>query len=274
MRNIIGPMPRSGSARTRRTELGFNLIELLVVIAMIAILGALLSPALWRAKEAARITWCLSNLHEIGLATQDYIQENEGRYPTKPDGYWEGFEFGGGDPDPRAGWLRLESATQRPLWSYTTSREVYRCPSDRGIDLSPWMQRFDSLYDKIGTSYGYNMDPPWGASVLQRLKIPDAGLCGQTEGWLSRPSLYILFYEPPAAPYPETSFWRYFFWHYACGKATVLGPYSGNVTDRSISPVLFADGHADKVDFTRAIKASTAFPFEEQPLWYWYEPAP
>jgi prepilin-type N-terminal cleavage/methylation domain-containing protein len=69
-------------------ERGFTLIELLVVIAGIFILAGLAVPALNRALERAKVTKDLSNLRQIGAATQLYMNDNNGAFPGSPAATW------------------------------------------------------------------------------------------------------------------------------------------------------------------------------------------
>lgn len=73
--------------RRHRIE-GFTLIELLVVIAIIALLAALLLPALAKAKEAGRKTSCLSHLHQMGIALLLYSEDAGGYVPRGNEPLW------------------------------------------------------------------------------------------------------------------------------------------------------------------------------------------
>ncbi|HWH70385.1 MAG TPA: prepilin-type N-terminal cleavage/methylation domain-containing protein [Candidatus Sulfotelmatobacter sp.] len=80
-----GPKPlQSGLSRHG----GFTLIELLVVIAIIAILAAMLLPALSKAKAKATQAYCYNNLKQMGLAMLIYADENNGRVPRGNDPFW------------------------------------------------------------------------------------------------------------------------------------------------------------------------------------------
>ncbi len=67
---------------------GFTLIELLVVIAIIALLLAIIAPALKAVKEQARKIYCKNNLKQIGLSMKIYSEEEDGKLPLNETGNW------------------------------------------------------------------------------------------------------------------------------------------------------------------------------------------
>src|SRR5580700_7663054 len=83
--------------RDRRRSTAFTLIELLVVIAVISILAALIFPAFFSARDKARSTACISNLHQIGMAMSMYMEDADGVFPwgadpsDKDTNIWAGF---------------------------------------------------------------------------------------------------------------------------------------------------------------------------------------
>jgi prepilin-type N-terminal cleavage/methylation domain-containing protein/prepilin-type processing-associated H-X9-DG protein len=118
---------------------GFTLIELLVVIAIIAILAALLLPALSAAKQRAWTTQCNSNLHQIGLGMKMFADDNNELYPESGGTiYWGATDLATGKP----GWMEQ-------IFPYVGNTNVYDCPSQcaiaftvsRAFRLFQWLQR-------------------------------------------------------------------------------------------------------------------------------------
>ena len=124
-----------------RRRRAFTLIELLVVIAIIAILMAVLMPALKRAREGGKRAACLSNLKQLTLAWNMYADENDDRLVNGATGY---SDYTGGDWATHAGelaWIdtldnsnwdaQIQGIKRGALYPYLRNEDIYRCPTGR-----------------------------------------------------------------------------------------------------------------------------------------------
>ena len=114
----------------------FTLVELLVAIAVIALLAALIMPALGRGKESGRVAVCQGNLHQIGLALQMYVDDSRNIMPTMHD-----FKIGAR----KAGASNNLQTINVVLAGTLGSTQVLRCPSD-----------LQGLFEQTGSSYSWN----------------------------------------------------------------------------------------------------------------------
>ena len=158
------------SKRRLQRRRGFTLIELLVVIAIIAILAAMLLPALTKAKIKAQAVYCMSNQKQLTLAWIMYADDNQDRVPpnisgsSSAGGWVDGWlDFNVGNTD-NTNTLFLTHARIGP---YTKSIGIYKCPADiypcvvRGLTLP--RVRSVSMNSFIGVpdaDYGTRQTPP------------------------------------------------------------------------------------------------------------------
>lgn len=128
---------------------GFTLIEVLVVIAIIAILAAMLLPALNKAKARGQQAGCLNNLKQLAFATQIYAADNQGRLAENLPTPQNGDSWVTGDLKLTSEATNATLLRQGKLYPYASQTGTYRCPADsahtggvphtRSYAMNSWM---------------------------------------------------------------------------------------------------------------------------------------
>ncbi len=194
------------SPRIKRREPGFTLIELLVVISIIAILAALLLPALASARASAKKIACMNNLKQLGTAWIMYNGDSNGRIPS-----CEPFDPATFTINAHA-WVRGVAAILSPpgafgqvdpgvldctnknalalgaLFPYVSSCDIYRCPSDlRAVNGVPYVRGYSMNNWMNGEPFA---DPANDLDLTHRLF--------KTESSISAPSQLYVFIDEDA----------------------------------------------------------------------------
>jgi len=226
---------------------GFTLIELLVVIAIIAILAAILFPVFAKAREKARQVSCASNLKQLGLATLQYVQDNDETWPVAqyglPNGdtqYW----FGAGN----GATFDLSKGLLQP---YMKSTQVQKCASWTGKPKYGngngygynWCFIGSHLINDDGSSVADaydnwpNLPPPATDSALAHpastVAFADAGYYDGTQ------MVETVYIDPPSQWYNgnPTVHFRHVDSTFAVNAST------GAATYRGLANMMFCDGH-------------------------------
>jgi prepilin-type N-terminal cleavage/methylation domain-containing protein len=158
----IVPGPRTAG----RARSGFTLIELLVVIAIIAILAALLLPALARAKDQGKLTKCLSNHRQLSVAWKMYAGDNNGYLvpndPSEPANEWIANADAEYSEQLYSGATNIYNIITGKLFPYCPNVGIYSCPSATPCPNTrpPVIQmRNVSLSGQMGGGRVYFADP-------------------------------------------------------------------------------------------------------------------
>jgi prepilin-type processing-associated H-X9-DG protein/prepilin-type N-terminal cleavage/methylation domain-containing protein len=208
---------------------GFTLIELLVVIAIIALLAALLLPALARGKSSAQRVKCGGSLHQLGLAARMYWDDNNGacfRWELgQTNGgrlYWFGWLQDGAEGE------RQFDVTQGALFPYLRGRGVELCPA-----FDYYFSQFKLKATEASYGYGYNRF----LSAPPRSPLVNASRLLQPSGTtLLADAAQINTWQAPASPSnPLLEEWYY--------VDSTSEPANGHFRHAEKANVAFCDGH-------------------------------
>ncbi len=146
----------------KRTENNFTLIELLVVIAIIAILAAMLLPALGRAREVAKQAKCQSNLKQLGTAQEMYVDSYDGIFCQSLNGNSNPYF---------ATWVYyLTPFMSHKYASDTNTSDDYKKVFQSGVVLCPAKRIF---HNAMGISYGMNRN----LDSYRKARVKKPSLC-------------------------------------------------------------------------------------------------
>ncbi len=174
-----------------RIKKGFTLIELLVVIAIIAVLMAILFPALNRAREQGKRTMCMGNLKQLSLCWIMYADDNNDRIVSGNAGSsnaWLGSAVSGGYA---SGSLSTEAQQKEAmraglLWSYVKEDQMYKCPTGiRGQFVT---------YSIMDAMNGLRSSRDSGSPFITKrmdIKQPSKRIVFIDEGWLTPDSFAV-----------------------------------------------------------------------------------
>ena len=176
--------------RVKASRSGFTLIELLVVIAIIAILAAMLLPALAKAKERANRARCMANLKQILACTHMYVHDFDDILPYTS---WSSGTLN----VPNWLYVRTVNATNKDdvtrgqLWPYHSNKELYWCPVENTNTLFFRLREMKvSSYTMNGSVSGFGTSPTGKPYVSYKMALfkPDRMIYWESDE--NQPSYY------------------------------------------------------------------------------------